>query len=264
MYHISAAQRERARNFDSFVECALEATEQPDVARAIGWMGLSQIRGILETAVLPNVRGSKLTIPAAHRGDDGLAILALDNAHRLARAVWFTNSREDENYIVEYENTDTYSKRYDYRFRGKMSDDEDFDPGERLIEEDEWAKSMTMWDDERIPGRGKKYRRTRPWIIAHPELFTQSRAKIGAIALHEAIHCQDVIEDGPLSLLRRHTASSELRAYHATAVVLNAYGEEDENVAKIESWRLADQDEISPFVPSERLFRRLRVNQLVA
>lgn len=269
MHYSTAAQRERSKQFETFVGNGLEAIANPEVAATIGWMGLKQMKGLLEKAVLPNVGSSKITLTASQLFKDGVAILPLSYKHGAHVEAMMGQSEDYSRYIWAYPRHNKYSKRYNYTFGGKSallpkSRDSTLNSKTALIQANQAARTTANWSERVMSGKskdhGKIFERTRPWILVHPKLFEYDGGLIGATALHEIVHCQDMIDDGPLMYNRRYIGSSELRAYHVASTVLEVNGIIDPLVSEIESARLEDSSNISPFVPSDNMLRWMQKN----
>ncbi len=103
---------------------------------------------------------------------------------------------------------------------------------------------------------GKDYvMQTRPLQILKHSTLAESDGIVGAIAVHEGVHTQDLINDGSMFLTMPYGACTELRAYQATSIVVGSiYGESESNWHDVENARKnALQDVRRPFMPSSQL-----------
>ncbi len=233
LQYISSQHRQRTRQFDTYVAAGLAVLGNPNVAEFLGEADKAYLRSSLETAVLPNVRHNRISIPLSKVLLDSPVIVPADE--ELYPRTWALFDKSLASHIATsavYEGDTVYSARYKATYprmhEPKSNDDEADSTLESAPTSHEKIRILanTTCAHFMPTKKAKCWRLGRPFVRFRPELLEDREDYIGALALHEAVHIQDFTEHGPVASVE-YKVVTEVRAYQLEAFIAEEYEQDD-------------------------------------
>lgn len=263
-FFVPAEQRERSAQFERYLNCADEVLRNPTVREYLGGVSVDRLINIYQTAFLPNMKHGVLTAPRREAKSSRLAILPVSDAeadnvfestHPFLDAYYPVSTPMEESFSSStYGIVMSTQQVRSELFSGVPLQGAGNQPSVNGLRSGTTARTTMNFNLGKDHKGIESFLQSRPLQIVRSAILTRPDYAVGAIAAHEGVHVDDILNDGPMYGTLLYGACSELHGYFVSSAVNYIYGNNDPSLHAVERARKWFPHDIrQPFVPSRQL-----------